>query len=152
MGTWKNWIKNKYQEMTCDTAAALTLTDKLQVQQSASGPALETTYQSIINRGVKADTTTAYAFLAEDHGKVLTLTNGSGITATFPNTLPAGWRCRLVQLGAGQVTVAAASGGTLRTTGGKNKITGQYSVAELTVLTNADGASAVAVLSGDVAT
>lgn len=57
-----------------------------------------------------AQTGTTYTLTASDNGKLVTLTNASPITLTFPEnsteTLPIGFNCGILQGGAGQVTVA----------------------------------------------
>ena len=82
-----------------------------------------------------AQTVTAYTLALTDPGKMLTLSNASAITLTVPNNTSAaidvGTRVDVIQYGAGQVTVAAGTGVTLRSSGSKLKITGQYSGATL---------------------
>jgi hypothetical protein len=72
--------------------------------------------------------------LADAH-KVVTLSNASAITLTVPpNSSVAfeiGDQVNLLQLGAGQVTVAAGSGVTLRAQGSKVKLNGQYAIGTL---------------------
>jgi hypothetical protein len=78
---------------------------------------------------VNAQTGTTYTLQASDNGKVVTLNNGSAITLTVPSGLAAGFSCTLVQLGAGQVTIAASST-TLRYPVGL-KIADQYGQASV---------------------
>lgn len=78
-----------------------------------------------------AQTGTTYTLVAADNGKIVTLSNGSAITLTVPASLPAGFNCTLVQIGAGQVTIAASST-TINNQGGFTKIKGQY--AAVTIL------------------
>jgi hypothetical protein len=51
-----------------------------------------------------------------DHGKYITLSNASAITVSIPTNataaIPVGASIDLIQIGAGQVTVQAASSGT----------------------------------------
>jgi len=100
--------------------------------------------------GVNVQTGTTYTLLSTDAHDIVTLNNGSGITLTIPTNavtpFALGTKIGLVQLGAGQVTVAGA-GVTIRSTGGKLKITGQYSKAVLEKV-----ATDTWVLSGDIAT
>lgn len=67
-----------------------------------------------------AQTGTAYTLVAGDAGKLVTLSNAAPITLTVPQdsaaTFPLGTWVELMQIGAGQVTVAAGGGATLRTT------------------------------------
>jgi hypothetical protein len=68
-----------------------------------------------------------------DAHKLVTQSNGAGITTTIPpNSSVAfeiGDQVNLLQLGAGQVTVAAGAGVTIRSEGSKLKLKGQYAAA-----------------------
>jgi len=70
--------------------------------------------------------------LADAH-KLVTQSNASAITTTIPpNSSVAfdiGDQVNLLQLGAGQVTVAAGSGVTVNSEGSKLKLKAQYAVA-----------------------
>ena len=87
------------------------------------------------NLTLNAQTGTTYTLVLADAHKLVTLSNASAITATVPpNSSVAfeiGDQVNLLQLGAGQVTVAAGSGVTLRSQGSKLKLNGQYSTATL---------------------
>jgi hypothetical protein len=86
--------------------------------------------------GVNAQTGTTYTFVLTDHGKLVTGSNASAITWTVPlNSSVAfavGDRIDLCQTGAGQISIAAAGGVTIQSSGSKLKLTGQYSGAGLT--------------------
>lgn len=75
---------------------------------------------SSITQLVNAQVGTSYTVGTTDPGKIVTLSNGSGITVTAPQDssvdIDVGEWVDLVQLGAGQVTVQAGSGATLRST------------------------------------
>lgn len=94
---------------------------------------------------------TTYTILQGDTGKTLTFNNASAITVTIPNNLVVGWTCECVQLGAGQVTFAAASGATIQNRSSNTKIAGQYGAARLLVTANGTGSAAVINLAGDTA-
>jgi hypothetical protein len=79
---------------------------------------------------VNAQTGTTYTLVAGDNGKVVTLSNGSAITLTVPSGLGANFACEVIQIGAGQVTVAA-SGVTLNSFGGLVAFAGQHAAASL---------------------
>ena len=87
------------------------------------------------NLTLNAQTGTTYTLVLADAHKLVTQSNASGITTTVPpNTDVAfeiGDQVNLLQLGAGQVTVAAGSGVTIRSQGSKLKLNGQYSTATL---------------------
>ena len=81
-----------------------------------------------------AQTGTSYTLVLADAGKLVTLANAAAITLTIPTNasvaFPIGTRIDLLQYGAGQVTVGGA-GVTIRSSGSKLKLTGQYSGATL---------------------
>lgn len=105
---------------TGPTGAASTVT-------GPTGPTGTTDYSASVN----AQTGTAYALVASDNGKVVTLNNASSIGVTASASLGAGFNCVLLQLGAGQVTVNAGSGVTLNARAGFKKLAGQYAAASL---------------------
>lgn len=84
---------------------------------------------------LNAQTGTTYTLALADRSKVVTLTNASSITLTVPTNATAaiaiGSQILLYQGGAGQVTISAAGGVTIRSNGAKLKLTGQYAVAGL---------------------
>lgn len=98
-----------------------------------------------------AQTGTTYTLVLTDKGKLLTLNNASAITLTIPLNssvaFPVKSRIDLAQLGAGQVSIAATGGVTIRSSGSKLKITGQYSGASLTKIATDEW-----LLVGDIAT
>jgi hypothetical protein len=75
---------------------------------------------------------TTYTAVLTDAQKLVTLDNGSPITFTIPpNSSVAfqkGDQINLLQLGVGQVTVAAGVGVTLVAQGNKKKLNGQYAI------------------------
>lgn len=79
-------------------------------------------------------TGTTYTLALSDAGKMVTLANAAAITLTIPTNatvaFPTNTRIDLIQYGAGQVTIAGA-GVTINSSGGKLKLTGQYSGASL---------------------
>lgn len=84
---------------------------------------------------LNAQTGTTYTLVLTDAHKVVTLNNASAITVTVPPNssvaFETGDQVNLLQLGAGQVTVAAGSGVTLRAQGSKVKLFGQYAIGTL---------------------
>ncbi len=78
------------------------------------------TFGQTYTQAINAQTGTTYTLVAGDVGKLVTLSNGSAITLTVPQdsdaSVAVGAWVELFQLGAGQVTVAAGSGATLRAT------------------------------------
>jgi hypothetical protein len=100
---------------------------------------------------VNTQTGTTYTLVLTDAGKVVTLSNASGITLTVPTNASVayatGTTIALAQLGAGQVTVAGAGGVTVSSRGAALKIAGQYGMATL-LKTGTDAW----ILSGDITT
>ena len=87
------------------------------------------------NLTLNAQTGTTYTLVLADAHKLVTLNNASAITLTVPPNssvaFDTGDQVNLLQLGAGQVTVAAGSGVTLRAQGSKVKLNGQYAIGTL---------------------
>lgn len=85
--------------------------------------------------GVNTKTGTSYTFVLADAGKVIEANNASAVTFTVPPNssvaFPVGTRIDLTQYGAGQLTVAAGSGVTIRSADGNLKLSSQYSGASL---------------------
>lgn len=81
---------------------------------------------------INAQTGTSYTAVLADDGKLVTCDNGSAITFTIPTNASVafgiGTQINIMQLGAGQVTIAGA-GVTFRSSGSKLKTNGQYAVA-----------------------
>jgi hypothetical protein len=99
----------------------------------------------LASASVNAQTGTTYTLQASDNNKVVTCSNGSGITVTVPSGLGAGFSCLVVQIGAGQVTFSPSST-TINNRQSHTKIAGQYGVASLVAY-----ASNVFALGGDTA-
>ena len=85
------------------------------------------------NLTLNAQTGTTYTLVLTDAHKLVTLSNASAITATIPPNsdvaFEIGDQVNFLQLGAGQVTVAAGAGVTIRSEGSKLKLKGQYAAA-----------------------
>lgn len=81
---------------------------------------------------INAQTGTTYTAVLTDDGKLVTCDNASAITFTIPTNATVafgiGTQINIMQLGAGQVTIAGA-GVTFRSEGSKLKTKGQYAVA-----------------------
>jgi hypothetical protein len=82
-----------------------------------------------------AQTGTTYTLVAADLGKLVTLSNASGITLTVPpSVFAAGNTINIQQIGAGQVTLAQGAGVTITSTGATAsapKLRSQYSAATI---------------------
>lgn len=82
---------------------------------------------------VNAQTGTTYTLLSTDAGKIVTLSNASGITLTVPDTLVAGFQCKIIQIGAGLVTVTGGGSMTVNTESGAATLDAQHGAGEITV-------------------
>jgi len=82
-------------------------------------------------QAINVQTGTTYTIVAADMAKLVTCDNAGGITFTVPQdsdaVYPIGHFTEIMQLGAGQITVAAGSGATLRVSGLTAKARAQYS-------------------------
>lgn len=82
---------------------------------------------------INAQTGTTYTTVLTDDGKLITCDNAAAIALTIPpNSSVAygiGTQLNIMQLGAGQVTITAGVGVTLRSAGTKLKTSAQYAVA-----------------------
>ncbi len=91
-------------------------------------------YDTVTTVPENTQTGTTYTLVLADAGKMVTLSNAAAITLTIPTNavaaFPVDTRIDLLQYGAGQVTVGGA-GVTIRSSGSKLKLTGQYSGATL---------------------
>lgn len=94
----------------------------------------EHVYDTVTTVPENAQTGTSYTLVLTDAGKLVSLSNASAITLTIPTNasvaFPVDTRVDILQYGAGQVTVGGA-GVTIRSSGSKLKLTGQYSGATL---------------------
>ena len=81
---------------------------------------------------INAQTGTTYTTVLADDGKLVTCDNASPIALTIPPASSVaygiGTQINIMQLGAGQVTITAGAGVTLRSSGSKLKTKDQYAV------------------------
>lgn len=91
-------------------------------------------YIASIPSATNAQSGTTYTLVLGDAGKIVEIGNASAITLTIPTNAsvayPVGTQITILQTGAGQITVAAPSGGTLNATPG-TKLRAQWSSATL---------------------
>jgi hypothetical protein len=89
------------------------------------------TQQKVIDLSLSRKTD-SYTLVATDNGQVVEMNKATANTLTVPqNIFTAGQQVLVTQYGAGQTTIAAGSGVTLRSDGGKLKINTQYSSATI---------------------
>jgi hypothetical protein len=90
---------------------------------------------SVGNQAIENAQTASYTLVLSDAGKMVTMNNASANNLTVPPNssvaFPVDSRIDVIQYGAGQTTIVAGSGVTIRSSGSKLKINGQYSGASL---------------------
>ena len=95
---------------------------------------MNTLQASVWSDDVRADTSTGYTLVLDDGGRQVTMNNSAASTATVPPNssvaFAVGVRIRVIQLGAGAVTLTPGAGVTLSETG-NNLVLGQYQSAVL---------------------
>lgn len=127
---------------TFGQAVATSMADLLggttgQVLSKASNTDMDFTWieQDDTTLSFNAQTGTTYTLVAADLGKLVTLSNASGITLTVPPSIFAtGNQINVQQIGAGQVTLAQGAGVTITSTGSTvsaPKLRVQYSAATI---------------------
>ena len=108
-----------------------------QVLSKASGSDLDFSWieQDDTTLAFNAQTGTTYTLVIADLGKLVTLSNASGITLTVPpSVFTTGNIINIQQIGAGQVTLAQGAGVTITSTGATAsapKLKKQYSAASI---------------------
>jgi hypothetical protein len=108
-----------------------------QVLSKTSGTDLAFTWieQDDTTLSFNAQTGTTYTLVIGDLGKMVTLSNASGITLTLPpSVFSTGNQINIQQIGAGQVTLAQGAGVTITSTGATvsaPKLRKQYSAATI---------------------
>lgn len=139
--------------MTAQTIATLKTNMPIGVAGGITAQDMHDLIDTVEERTVQANLTktASYTAAAADNRRRIIFNTSGAVTLTLPNSLPDGWECGIVQMGAGQVTIAAASGGTLLSRGGFTKTAGQYAQAYVFVASNSSGTNAQVVLGGDTA-
>jgi hypothetical protein len=99
--------------VTADLSTAQTLTNKTLTSPTLTSPTIN---DPKLNLSLNAQTGTTYTFALTDNGKLVTASNASAQTYSIPTNattaFPIGTQINLIQIGAGQVTVSAATPGT----------------------------------------
>lgn len=87
---------------------------------------LSVTGYALTSDSIVTSSATALSLASSHNGKVLTLTSTQAVTLTCPTGLGAGFSCVAIQMGAGQVNVAAGGGATLNSFSALTHLAGQY--------------------------
>lgn len=90
--------------------------------------------------GINSQTGTAYTLVLTDKGKLVRMSNAAANVLTVPPNssvaFPVNSWVDIGQYGAGQTSIAAGAGVTIRSSGSKLKLGGQYSAAQLIKIAN----------------
>ena len=109
-------------------------TEALPAVQGGGNVKLTGAQLSQVPRSANAQTGTTYTLVLADQGKLITLDNAAAITLTVPQNssvaFPLWTQIDLLQIGAGQVSVAAGTGATVVSDTGL-KISARYRAATL---------------------
>jgi len=148
MSALTDFIANVYAN-TNSTAVGVSTADATDVEVAAAVTAhnvLASAHALTTNRQ-----TASYGLVLADAGLVVEMNVASGNNLTVPlnatQAFAVGTTIELFQYGAGQTTVVATGGVTIRSSGGKLKLTGQYSGASLRKIATDEWS-----LAGDIAT
>ena len=125
---WNGSFWGYVLENTAATVGTLVTSVKNNTTYRWSGSAWVTyTQQKVIDLSLSRKTDN-YTLVIADNGQVVEMNKATANTLTVPqNIFTAGQQVLVTQYGAGQTTIAAGSGVTLRSDGGKLKINTQYS-------------------------
>jgi hypothetical protein len=107
------------------------------------------TLEELTTQRVSAKTAT-YTAVVADNRTFFTMNVASANTFTVPAAAPAGWECAVMQLGAGQTTIAVGGTGALKHPDNHTKTSKANAVVYLKVYANAGTAPQVA-FTGDTA-
>lgn len=115
----------------------LVASDRVAIAQDDGGGAFSSKYvlgSQIHNRAFN-NQTNDYTLVLTDAYKIVEMDKSTAVTLSIPRNVnvpfPIGTEIKIAQLGTGQVTISPLSTVTIRSNGGKNKTTAQYSIATL---------------------
>jgi hypothetical protein len=136
--------------MTAQTIATLKTNMPVGVTGGITAQDMHDLIDTLEERTIQANLvkTASYTATTADNRRRIVFNSASAVTLTLPNSLPDGWECGIVQMGAGVVTIAVASGGALLSRSSHSKTAGQYAQAYVFVASNS-GTAAQIVLGGD---
>ncbi len=115
----------------------LVASDRVAIAQDDGGGTFSSKYvlgSEIHNRSFN-NQTNDYTLVLTDAYKIIEMDKSTAVTVSIPRNInvafPIGTEIKIAQLGTGQVTISPLSTVTIRSNGGKNKTTAQYSIATL---------------------
>jgi hypothetical protein len=108
--------------------------------QKATKTYVDTQVATKSDKNITLDRKTAsYTLVASDNGKMIEMNVGSANTLTINASLfSAGNQILISQYGAGQTTITAGAGVTLRSSGGKLKTSAQYSLVTIIAISSTE--------------
>jgi hypothetical protein len=122
--------------------------DLIEVYDNSSGETKILPVGSISATNIGARQTAAYTLTLFDSEKFIEINSASAVNVTIPaNVFNRENQVNIAQYGAGQVTLVAGAGMTLRSAGGKLKLTSQYSTAGILFISSTE-----AYVFGDITT
>jgi len=132
----------------------LAASDRLAIAQDAGGGTFTSKYitgAEIVTKNINTYSSTLNNLVLADAHKIIKVDNANANDLRIPtnasHAFPIGTEIVIVQYGAGQTTVAPTAGVTMHSSGGKNKLSAQYSQATLIKIGTNEW-----VLSGDITT
>jgi hypothetical protein len=130
--TWNGDSWSYIYENATVGVGTLVLSTRTNTTYRWSGSAWQVYTQQTILDLTLARKTDDYTLTAVDNGQVVEMNKATANTLTVPSgVFSAGQQVLITQYGAGQTTIAAGAGVTLRSSGGKLKLTNQYATATL---------------------
>jgi hypothetical protein len=116
----------------------LVASDRLAIAEDAGGGTFTSKYVTgaeIVSKTINTYSLTLNNLVLADANKIIKVDNGSANDLRIPtnasHAFPIGTEIIVIQYGTGQTTIAPTAGVTMRSNGGKNKLSAQYSVATL---------------------
>lgn len=140
-GTISQYFRGDKTFQTLDkTAVGL---DQVNNTSDANKPISSATQTALDNKSDKNITldrkTASYTLVANDNGKMIEMNVASANTLTINASLfSAGNQILISQYGAGQTTITAGAGVTLRSSGGKLKTSAQYSLVTIIAISSTE--------------
>ena len=132
----------------------LDASDRLAIAQDTGGGTFASKYikgSELVTKNINTYSSTLNNLVLADANKIIKVDNNSANDLRIPTNAShaflIGTEIIIIQYGTGQTTVAPTAGVTMRSSGGKNKLSAQYSQAKLIKINTNEW-----VLSGDITT
>ncbi len=140
-GTTSQYYRGDKTFQTLDkTAVGLSNCDNTSDANKPISSATQTALNDKSDKNITLDRKTAsYTLVATDNGKMIEMNVATANTLTINASIfSAGNQILISQYGAGQTTITAGAGVTLRSSGGKLKTSAQYSLVTLIVISSTE--------------